>query len=438
MENAKGKKKLLVTGSTFPRWEDDTEPRFVLDLCKAMSEYFDITVMVPACPGAKEKETLEGVNVIRYHYFPVRKFETLCYPGAIVPRIKEKKIRIFLVPFLFFGLWNALRKNLKDYDFVHAHWLIPQGIVQSFFDKPYIVTGHGGDVCSLNKGIIRKLKIRCLKKAKKVTVVSEHLKNRVRELVPDLDVEVISMGVDTDAFGPQYRVENYFGQGDKKAVLFVGRLAEKKGVKYLIEAMKGVDANLYIAGDGPLRKELEEQAYRQALVKAPDTVFLSEPEPLEGVASPTPLTGKRYGNVVFLGSKSHKELKTIYASADIFCLPSITAKGGDQEGMPTVLFEAMASGLPIVSTNTGGINQLIRDGENGLLCEEKCVWQIADNINSLINDRALYATIQKNGTESVQENSYMKHAEEFARVIEMATSNQTAKLTDISNSMNAI
>ena len=48
MENEKEKKKLLVTGSTFPRWDDDTEPRFVLDLCKAMSDYFDITVLVPS------------------------------------------------------------------------------------------------------------------------------------------------------------------------------------------------------------------------------------------------------------------------------------------------------------------------------------------------------------------------------------------------------
>ena len=332
MKNEKDnrKKKILVTGSTFPRWDDDTEPRFVLDLCKAMSEYFDITVMVPSCPGAKDREVLEGIKVIRYHYFPIHKFETLCYPGAIVPRIKEKKSRIFLVPFLFIGLWNALRKNLKDYDFVHAHWIIPQGIVQSFFNKPYIVTGHGGDVCSLNKGIIRKLKIRCLKKAKKVTVVSEHLKNRVHELVPNLDIEVISMGVDTNAFGPQYRIENYFGQGDKKAVLFVGRLVEIKGVKYLIEAMRDVDANLYIVGDGPLREELKEQA-------------------------------SSLDNVFFLGSKSHKELETIYASADIFCMPSITAKDGGQEGFGLVMLEAMASGLPVVASNSGGITQLIKD-----------------------------------------------------------------------------
>ncbi len=380
------KKKLLVTASTFPRWENDTEPRFVLDLSKALTEYFDVTCLVPACPGANDSEVLEGVKVLRYHYFPIHKFETLCYPGAIVPRIKEKKIRAILVPFLFLGLWNALRKNLKNYDFVHAHWLIPQGIVQSFLNTTYIVTGHGGDLCSLHKGIARSLKKRCIKRAQKVTVVSEHLRQRVLELVPDVDIDIISMGVDTSAFGPQYRVENYFGQGDKKAVLFVGRLAEIKGVKYLIEAMKNVDANLYVVGDGPLRSELEEQA-------------------------------KSMSNVIFLGSKTHKELKNIYASADIFCLPSITAKGGDQEGMPTVLFEAMASGLPIVSTNTGGIIQLVKNGESGLLCEEKCAWQIVDNISSLLNDNDLYKKLQANGYKTAKESSYEARATLFAENI---------------------
>ena len=59
------KPKLLVTASTFPRWEGDTKPRFILDLSKALLEYYDVTVLAPAYPGAKTKEVLEGVKVIR-------------------------------------------------------------------------------------------------------------------------------------------------------------------------------------------------------------------------------------------------------------------------------------------------------------------------------------------------------------------------------------
>lgn len=377
------KRKLLITGSTFPRWEGDTEPRFVLDLSKHMIDEYNVTVLVPAAPGAKEREDLEGVHVIRYHYFPIHKWETLCYPGAIVPRIKEKRIRVLLVPFLLLSLYIKLAKILPEYDIVHSHWLIPQGIVQSFFKKPYIVTGHGGDVTSLNKGILKKLKIRCLKKAKHVTVVSEYLKTKVQELVPEIDPSVISMGVDITKFGKQYRVENYFNQGDKKIVLFVGRLAEKKGVTYLINAMKNIDALLVIVGDGPLRQQLEEQA------------------------------AEMKDKVVFLGAKTHEELKIIYASADIFVVPSITAKDGDQEGLGLVMLEAMASGLPIVASNSGGITEVIEDEKTGLLCSEKNVEQLQNNINRLLNDKELVHTIMENDKKVLERYDYRLIANKY-------------------------
>lgn len=378
------KKKLLVTASTFPRWKGDTEPRFVLDLCKYLAEWFDVTALVPCAPGAEEKEVLEGVTVIRYHYFPIHKWETLCYPGAIVPRIREKKIRLLLVPFLFLALYFQLLRRLKDYDLVHAHWLIPQGIVQSFFKKTYLVTGHGGDVTSLNKGIFRLLKVRCLKRAKYVTVVSEHLKKRVQELTPDLQPHVLSMGVDASGFGRQHFVDNYFGQNGKKTVLFVGRLAEKKGVTYLISAMSKIDALLVIVGDGPLRQDLEKQAREMGV------------------------------NAVFMGAKTHDELRKIYASADLFVAPSVTAADGDQEGLGLVLLEAMASGLPVVANDSGGISQVIRNGVNGLLCREKNVEQLADAIASVLRDEELYKRLCQNGTETVQRYDYRTIAEKYA------------------------
>lgn len=382
-----GKKRLLVTASTFPRWKGDTEPRFVLDLCKYLAEWFDVTALVPYAPGAEEKEILEGVTVIRYHYFPIHKWETLCYPGAIVPRIKEKKIRLLLVPFLFLALYFQLLKRLKTYDVVHAHWLIPQGIVQSFFKKPYLVTGHGGDVTSLNKGIFRQLKVRCLKRAKYVTVVSEHLKKKVQELVPDLQPDVLSMGVDASGFGRQYFVENYFGQNGKKTVLFVGRLAEKKGVTYLISAMRQIDALLVIVGDGPLRQDLEEQAREMGV------------------------------NAVFLGAKTHEELRMIYASADLFVTPSVTASDGDQEGLGLVMLEAMASGLPVVANDSGGISQVIKNGVNGLLCQEKNVEQLADAIASVLRDEELYKRLCRNGMETALRYDYRTIAEKYAQLM---------------------
>ncbi len=155
-------KKLLITASTFPRWENDTEPRFILDCAIELNKYFDVTVLVPAAPGSKKNEVLDGVNVVRYHYFPIHKLETLCYPGAIVPRIKEKKTRILLVPFLFASLFFKLLFTRKKYDLFISNWIIPQGIIHAFFSDKYIQVGLGGDVTSLNKGILKKLKKRCV------------------------------------------------------------------------------------------------------------------------------------------------------------------------------------------------------------------------------------------------------------------------------------
>lgn len=376
-------KKILVTASTFPRWENDTEPRFILDLCQALTKYADVTVLVPAAIGAENEEILGNVHVIRYHYFPLHSLETLCYPGAIIPRIREKKIRILLVPFLIGALFLNLYKMRKNYDLVHAHWFIPQGIIQSLFKTPYIVTGHGGDVTSNNGFLIRKWKAACAKKAAHVTAVSSCLRDEILNWSSTVDIDVIPMGCQLEFFSPENKVENYFGQGMKKTVLFVGRLAEKKGVTYLINAMKYIDAHLIIAGDGPLASSLKKQAFDQR------------------------------EKITFLGSCTHEELKTIYASADVFVAPSVTAKDGDQEGFGLVILEAMASGVPVVAFDSGGITQLIKHGYNGFLCREKDTIGLSKAICKILNNQEVRNIFIKNGLETAQQYDYSRIAKQY-------------------------
>lgn len=384
------KKKLLITGSTFPRWESDTEPRFILDYAKAMSRFYDVTVLVPAAIGAKDNEILEGIKVKRFHYFPIHRLETLCYPGAIVPRIKQKKIRIVLVPFLIISMFLSLRKICGDFDFIHSHWLIPQGIVQSFIKTPnYIVTGHGGDVMSLNSGIIKHLKIRCLRKAKAVAVVSGILKQKINEIAPAVKVHVISMGCNTRLFGPDKKKEQFFLQGDQKVILFVGRLAEKKGIPYLIKAMEQIEnAVLIIVGKGDMEQQLKE------------------------------LSCDMQDKVQFWGPKTHEELATIYASADIFIAPSITARNGDTEGLPTAIMEAMASGVPVISTRSGGIEDLIKHQENGLLVREKDVEGLVEAIELLLSNCDLAEKISEAGLQTAKEYDYENIASRYRELIE--------------------
>ena len=375
--------KVLITASTFPRYLNDTEPRFVFDLAKALLEYCDVTVLVPMDILAHEYEVMEGVKVIRYHYFPIHKWETLCYPGAIVPRIKENKWRALLVPFLFMSLWLHTRKYEKEVDLVNAHWIIPQGIIQCILPKKYIITGHGGDVTSLNKGIIKILKKKTLEKASAITVVSSQLQKCLKNTYHINDIKIQPMGCCTHVFGPQNRVENYFKQNGNKVILFVGRLAEKKGVKYLIHAIKRKDIKLVIVGDGPLRKALETEA-----------------EQCEG-------------EITLFGKKNQEELPEIMASADIFVAPSITAEDGDTEGVPVSIIEAMASGTPVISTYSGGIADLITDGVNGILVAEKDSDGLTEKINLLLQNKELTEKIRKNALETVKSYDYAVIAKHY-------------------------
>ncbi len=384
------KKKILITASTFPRWNDDTEPSFILDLCKEYLNYFDVTVLVPSGYGAKNEEIIDGVKVIRYRYFPIKKFETLAYPGAIVPRIKQKKIRALLVPFLFLGLFNALLKSRKKYDFIHANWIIPQGIVQSLFKEKYILSGLGGDVTSLNKWPLRLFKERALKKASAVTVVSNDLKKTIEYEYGITKVSVIPMGVNLSMYNPDNRVENFFENDGKPVILFVGRLAEKKGAKFLIQAMESIDAILIIVGDGPEKNELEK------------------------------LSEKLDKDIRFVGPKTKEELRTIYASCDIFCIPSIVASDGDKDGLPVALLEAMASGAPVIASNIAGIPEVVNDNHNGLLVKPKDSEGIEMAIKKLLNDEKLRRRMSEESRAAAFKFSFDTIASEYVKLIKEA------------------
>ena len=391
--SAEGKKSLLMTASTFPRWEGDTEPRFILDLAKALNEYFDVTVLVPAAIGAKDREIMENVKVIRYHYLPVHRWETLCYPGAIVPRIQEKRSRALQAPFLLLGLWVQLRKRRKDYDAIHAHWLIPQGVVHSFAGGKYSLTGHGGDVNLMNRGMISRMKQRAVGHAARITVVSEKLKMILQNNyhVPAEKIAVIPMGCDLGKFTahPGKRRDSSLipDSEGKRKIVYVGRLVQYKGVQYLIDAMAEVDADLYIVGDGPMREELERRAdaYRD--------------------------------KIRFLGALGHEKLAEVYSAADVCCFPSFRDEDGAEEGRPTTIMEAMACGRPIVTCPTGGIVDTIHDGVNGIMAREKDAHDLATKIKMLLDDSALAERIGRQAAEDVKQYDWREIARQYADVI---------------------
>ncbi|BBL59025.1 hypothetical protein MKFW12EY_26380 [Methylomonas koyamae] len=187
---------------------------------------------------------------------------------------------------------------------------------------------------------------------------------------------VIPMGVDYMRFASGNR-EALIGQltPEKLILLFVGRLVEKKGVADLLEAYALLPdtllakTELWIIGDGNQAGRLKTMA-----------------------------TERRINHqVVFYGKQPNNRLPDYYAAADIFVAPSIIDKVGDTEGQGVIFLEALASGLPIIATDVGGIAEIIEHEKYGLLVKAHNARALAEAIEILIINDTLRITLGKNG-----------------------------------------
>ena len=386
------KPRLLVLTTTFPRWQNDADPPFVYNLSRRLTRKFDVTVHTPHYPGAKTREFLDGMHIhrFRYNFAPLEK---LAGSTGILPTLRANKIFYVLVPFLvgcqFFSLLFLVRKLRPD--IIHAHWLIPQGfaaiIMKRVFSIPVVVTAHGTDIYGLQGKIFNWFKKEVCQYADGVTVVSAPLKKALEVFLPKKradQIAILPMGTDSTVFRHQKKNEHIkmnFGLGNR-VMLFVGRLAEVKGVKFLLDAMLKVqkqyaDTQLLIIGNGELFGDLKEQAASLDLTSS----------------------------VHFLGSIPNSELPTYYATADIFIAPSITAKGGDTEGFGLTLVEAAMSGCLVISTKTGGIEDIIQDGKTGFLVPQKDAKALAEKI--------LYTFTHKGEIDKMREAGRIRCIEKF-------------------------
>jgi glycosyltransferase involved in cell wall biosynthesis len=330
--------RLLVLASTYPRWTRDPEPAFVHELSRRLTARFDVTVLCPHAPGAGAIEMLDGVSVHRYRYAPAA-LETLVQDGGIVANLRRAPWKWLLVPLFLAGqAWTAVRlvRRLRP-AVLHAHWIVPQGIVAALLSAllpafpPFVITVHGGDLHTLNRGPLRGLKRWILARAAAVTVVSRAMVAAVEALgVPAAKISVLPMGADwagrftPDAATPRAAHE----------LLFVGRLVPKKGVDLLLGALPQIRAavpaaRLTIAGFGP-----EEAALRARAAPLGDAVR-------------------------FLGALPQDALPPLYRRAAVFVAPSVRDASGDQEGLPVAVMEALGCGCPVAVSDMPGIDDLL-------------------------------------------------------------------------------
>lgn len=375
------KPKLLVLTTTFPRWQNDVIPLFVYELSRRLTDSFEVHVLAPHYPQAKCTEEMDNVRVHRFRYF-FQKYEILAGATGVLPTLRKKKWMYLLVPlFLAAQLVAGLRLAVRlRPDVVHAHWLIPQGVVaavvRKFFGIPFVVTAHGADVFGLRGSFPAACKRLAISNACRVTAVSASLKRTLVEIDPHLGQPVIlPMGVDTSLFTSSCEtagIRKKYGM-EGPFLLYVGRLTEKKGVNFLITAMEEVarqspSAKLLIVGGGEAEQDLRDQV---------NALSLSS-------------------HIMFAGWLENSALPEYYAQADVFIGPSIETANGDTEGFGLTFVEAALSGCVTIGTDAGGIGDIIVDGKTGFLVPQKNVHALSEKIVWVIENYEELAPIREN------------------------------------------
>lgn len=279
---------------------------------------------------------------------------------------------------LFYSLIPMLN---KDFDIIYCHFG-PNGILGSQLKEigvkgKFITTFHGYDLSSYivrnGEGVYKNL----FAKGDLFLPISCYWKNiLIKAGCDDKKMRVHRMGINLERYKySKKRIQS----GETIKILTIGRLVEKKGHEFAIRAMKKVTEkykkiNYIVAGDGPLRNQLE------YLV---DRLGISE-------------------HVKFIGSVDQNEVFKLYQQSHIFCLSSVTSSQGDQEGIPVVLMEAQAAGLPIISTYHTGIPELVINGKSGFLVPERDIDALAERFIFLIEHPEIWEEMGRYGRRIVQ------------------------------------
>jgi glycosyltransferase involved in cell wall biosynthesis len=391
MSQAKGKRILFLTSSA-PRFPGDPTAPFILNMAHDLRALeWDVTILAPHAPGLKTLETIDGVVIRRFRYLWPAAWQKLCYNGGVAVNLKRSKLKALAIPFFvaaeFLGALSLLLRERPT--IVHSHWIIPQGVVGQalgFAGVHHVISVHGADIYGFRGRPLSAIKRWALHRCDHVITNSTSTKAEVEALCQPRALSVIPTGTTPYA----RNIENprqgaALADPDTKTVLFVGRLIEAKGVRYLIEALPSILARrpvkLLIVGDGPERAELEKHA-RSLNVQ---------------------------DDAEFVGSVPHSDIYDYFSRADVFVGPSITIPGEWTEAQGNTFVEALFARVPVVASRVGGIPDAIIHERTGLLVDERAPDQIAQAVLRVLSDSRL--------ADALKDAGYQHAADNFSRFV---------------------
>lgn len=347
--------RILHVVTAFPRDAGDVITPWLVELLQRLrSAGHDVEVFTSAYKGSGD-QVFNGIPVHRFRYF-FKRWENLTHEETAPDRMRRSLLyRVMPLFFVAAGM-RAIRKLVRrrPYDVIHVHWPLPLALfgwaAQRGNHAPVVTTFYGAE---LRLGF-RRFIAWAARRSARVVAISSYTANELRELA-DVPIEVIPYA----AALPAATASPERSHGDP-TVLFVGRLVERKGVAHLIEALAQLrdHSRLVVVGDGPERPRLEARAREL------------------GVAD----------RVLFRGKVSDAELRGAYQAADVFVLPSVLDSRGDTEGLGVVLLEAMNYGVPVIASRIGGIVDIVRDNETGILVSPGDAAALAAALRALLTD----------------------------------------------------
>ena len=305
-------------------------------------------------------------------------------PGAVMTALAQVLWGCLLRPRVLLAALNnflgaahfAKIAHDQDVERIHSHFAFVPGIVgqvtSRLAGKRFSFTAHAWDIYA-EPTMLRE----CIQAADRVVTCTQHNLTTLKSVAPGCHdrMHVRYHGIPSSLFRPS--------QAEKARpplILCVGRLVEKKGHRYIIsacEALKrrGVALRCAIVGDGPLRERLERRVRARGLAR----------------------------QIQFTGRLPEREVAELLAKAAALVCPSVVAGDGDRDGIPNVVLEAMACGVPVVASRVSGIPEIVEHGVTGLLTEPRDAEELAARIEDVLRDPYRAAERCERGLSRIEE-----------------------------------
>jgi len=361
------------------------------------------------------------VHIISPRVKGSRKYEVDA--GLIVHRINFINKPLLSAPSYWINLrkrFKAIEKEVGGFDIVHGNNVSDFSLTKKMMKAPRVLTIHhlAHNVLDIIKptyfnrirnlggetGLIPHIEKICIKRADKIIAVSNYTKKELTSIynIPNAKIEVIYNGLEEKSFDfdekERKKIRNKFGINKKPTILFVGRLEERKGLSFLLQAFKrvltNIDANLVVVGSGN-QKPYKQFAYSLGIMN----------------------------KVIFTGYVDELTLRKLYSICNVYVSSS------KLEGFGLTITEAMAAGKPVVATKVGGVPEIITNEENGILVKVNDLNGLVSGICRYLKDKELSENVGKRNAKYVKEKfNWEKSAKKVERVYKKLISVKRPKL----------